>query len=177
MNAIAHVPPRVVILCDERGQPAGTADLIAAHSGTGLLHLAFSVYVFNPDRRALLLQQRSRDKMLWPLAWANTCCSHLREGEARLDAGRRRLREEMGIACDLTPGPEFVYRAFDPNGKGIEYEYDVILLGTFAGDPAPDPAEVHAWKWVDLDQLRGDMAAQPERYAPWLHLGLPRVLA
>src|SRR5205814_10092482 len=125
---------------------------------------------------ALLIQQRSREKWLWPLAWANTCCSHPRPGETAVDAGRRRLGEEMGFTCPLTPGPEFVYRAADPHGNGVEHEYDVTLLGTYDGDPTPDPAEVAAWRWVELDELHRDLAARPDRYTPWLHAGLPKVL-
>ncbi|HJZ94450.1 MAG TPA: isopentenyl-diphosphate Delta-isomerase [Gemmataceae bacterium] len=168
---------RQVILCDVTGCPTGTAELVAAHTGAGHLHLAFSVYVFSPDRRSLLIQQRSRDKRLWPLVWANTCCSHPRAGEVPVAAGRRRLREEMGIDCELTPGPAFVYRAEDPAGRGIEHEYDVILIGTYAGDPTPDPSEVADWEWVSVADLRRDMQQRPERYAPWLHLGLPKVLS
>ena len=82
----------------------------------------------------------------------------------------------MDIDCDLTVGPAFVYRAEDPQGHGVEHEYDAILLGTYSGDPHPDPAEVAAWKWIDLDQLRTEMAANPKSYAPWVHLGLPMIV-
>jgi isopentenyl-diphosphate delta-isomerase len=174
---IPHDPPRTVILCDADGRPGGTADIFAAHTGGGRLHLAFSVYVFRPDRRTLLIQQRSAEKMLWPLVWANTCCSHPREGETAVAAGVRRLREELGFSCDLTPGPEFVYRAEDPNGRGVEHEYDVVLIGTYDRDPEPNSAEVADWKWVDVEQLQRDMADRPDRYTPWLHLGLPKVMA
>jgi isopentenyl-diphosphate Delta-isomerase len=169
--------PRQVILCDSTGRPLGTADLMAAHTGKGQLHLAFSVYILSPDGRRLLVQQRSADKMLWPLVWANTCCSHPRAGETPIEAGRRRLREEMGLDCQLTPGPAFVYRAEDPSGRGVEHEFDMLLVGTCADSPRPDPDEVAAWEWMELDYLQRDMRDQPERYAPWFHLGLPKVLA
>jgi isopentenyl-diphosphate Delta-isomerase len=168
-------PARRVVLCDAAGRPTGTADLVDAHSGDGQLHLAFSVYVFSADGRCVLLQQRSRHKRLWPLAWANTCCSHARPGEPLADAARRRLREEMGIDCDLATGPAFVYRAQDPQGRGVEHEYDQLLIGAFAGEPRPDPAEVAAWEWVNVDTLRSDLAVRPLRYAPWLHAGLQRL--
>jgi len=166
---------RRVILCDERGRPTGSAELSVAHSGHGQLHLAFSVYVFSPDRRSLLIQQRSKQKSLWPLAWANTCCSHVREDEDIVIAARRRLREEMGIACDLARGPEFVYQAYDSRGRGVEHEYDVILIGTSDSDAQPDPAEVAAWKWIELERLRHEMRERPECFAPWFHLGLSKV--
>lgn len=168
-------PPRQVILCDEHGRPTGTADLLTAHTGAGALHLAFSVYVFSPDGRRMLVQQRAAGKMLWPLVWANTCCSHPRAGETPVEAGRRRLREEMGLDCDLTVGPAFVYRAGDPAGRGVEHEYDILLTGTATGDPVPNPDEVADWTWVDLDDLWRDLRERPERYAPWFHLGLRRV--
>jgi isopentenyl-diphosphate Delta-isomerase len=171
------LPPRQVVLCDAAGRPTGTAGLTEAHSGDGQLHLAFSVYVFSPDRRSVLLQQRSGQKRLWPRTWANTCCSHPRPGEPAVEAGRRRLLEEMGITCDLKLGPAFVYRALDPAGRGVEHEYDQLLIGNFDGEPTPDPSEVAAWEWMDLDRLRADLEARPERYAPWLHAGLPRLLA
>ena len=169
--------PRHVILCDETGQPHGTAELSAAHSGQGQLHLAFSVYLFQPEGQALLVQQRSAGKRLWPLIWANTCCSHLREGETLLEAGRRRLREEMGLDCELRAGPSFVYRAMDPQGHGVEHEFDQILVGTSNGQPEPDPAEVAAWQWIELPELERRMRSQPEQFAPWFHLGLPLLLS
>lgn len=168
---------RQVILCDVHGRPTGSADILTAHTGTGQLHLAFSVYVFSPDRRRILLQQRSAEKMLWPLVWANTCCSHPSAGEPTVESAQRRLQEEMGFRCALSAGPEFVYRAEDPHGRGVEHEYDIVLLGTYAGEPMPNPAEVAAWKWIELPSLQADMRANPEVYAPWFHLGLPRVLA
>lgn len=166
---------RQVILCDATGRATGTADVVAAHSGDGLLHRAFSVYVFSPDLKSLLLQQRSTEKRLWPLTWANTCCSHPREGESAADAGKRRLWEEMGLTVELEPGPAFVYRAEDPAGRGVEHEYDMLLIGTTSADPVPDPAEVNEWKWITLDDLRRDMSERPADFAPWLHQGLPLV--
>jgi len=167
--------PRQVILCDESGRPLGSADLLAAHTGQGQLHLAFSVYVFHPDGR-LLIQQRSAEKMLWPLVWANSCCSHPQIGEQAIEAGRRRLREELGLDCELQPGSAFVYRAEEPSGRGVEWEYDILLVGTSSGEPRPDPTEVADWKWVDLESLERDMRDRSGKYAPWFHLGLPKVL-
>lgn len=163
---------RTVILCDTTGRATGSAEIVAAHSGEGQLHLAFSVYVFNRERTALLIQQRSVGKPLWPLVWANTCCSHPRAGEKLVESGRRRLMEEMGIDCELAPGPEFVYRASDPQGRGVEHEYDIILTGTHSGDPMPNPDEVAAWRWANLDSLIVEMRERPEQFAPWFHTGL-----
>lgn len=166
-----------MVLCDGQGRPHGLADALAVHTGLGQLHLAFSVYVFSPDRRALLLQQRSTAKMLWPAVWANTCCSHPRPGEDAITAGRRRLQEEMGFDCELALGPGFAYRAEDPHGRGVEHEYDRCLIGHWSGEPRPNPAEVCAWKWTEVFELQRSLHEQPDQFAPWLHLGLPLVLA
>ena len=167
---------RTVILSDENGKPLGEADLRKAHTGKGLLHRAFSVYVFHPDTAKLLIQRRSAEKMLWPAVWANTCCSHLRPRETVLEAGQKRLQEEMGFTCPLLEGPSFVYRAEDAD-RGVEHEYDTILLGM--ADPekiAPNKGEVGEWKWIGIDELLEDMKRDPLSYAPWFHLGIAIIL-
>jgi isopentenyl-diphosphate delta-isomerase len=167
---------KTVILVDEQGNPIGESPVLDAHMDTGKLHRAFSVFVFRKNRTELLIQKRSNKKMLWPLIWANTCCSHLRPGEDLLDAGKQRLREEMGFECDLQTDASFVYRAEDP-GRGSEYEYDTILIGD--ADPktvTADPAEVAEWKWISLADLTHDMAGHPRSYAPWFFLALAMIL-
>ncbi len=169
---------RTVILVDEDNKPLGTEELIKAHTGQGQLHRAFSVYVFRNNRTELLIQQRSMKKMLWPGIWANTCCSHPLEGESPVEAGTRRLREEFGFTVALTEGPNFVYRAEDPKGRGVEHEYDILLTGDADATvkPNPDPNEIADWKWVAVDDLMTDMKTNPLLYAPWFHLGLPMIL-
>lgn len=169
---------RKVILCSESGTPNGSAEIGDAHTGRGLLHLAFSVYVFTPDRKKILIQRRSKEKMLWPMIWANACCSHPQEKESPVQAGERRMGEELGAACALSEGPSYVYRAEDAN-RGVEHEYVTILIGTMEETfPLnPDPKEIAEWKWVEIGELQGDMARQRDLYAPWFHLGLPKVLA
>jgi isopentenyl-diphosphate Delta-isomerase len=161
-----------VVLVDERDAPLGSADKLEAHR-SGTLHRAFSVFVFDGSRR-LLLQRRAADKYHSGGLWANTCCSHPRPGEAVADAAHRRLREEMGFDCDLKPAGSFVYRASLGNGL-TEHEYDHLLLGRFEGEPAPDPAEVSAWRFVPVPELRREMAAQPERFSAWLGPALARL--
>lgn len=170
---------RTVTLVDESGRKTGETDLIDAHTGKGKLHKAFSVYVFNPDRTALLVQQRAAEKMLWPGIWANTCCSHPFENETPREAGERRLKEELGFTCALTEGPEFVYRAEDPGGKGVEHEHVTTLIGSADTKVVvtANPKEVVAYKWADLEAIDKEMQTHPDIYAPWFHLGLPKVLA
>jgi isopentenyl-diphosphate delta-isomerase len=168
-----------VILTDEHGRLRGTADRRAAHSGAGLLHKAFSVYVFRRGGKELLVQQRSGAKPLWPLVWANSCCSHLREGEELAAGAERRLREELGFSCSLREVGAFVYRAADPHGRGVEHEHDSLFVGEVADDieVRPDAGEVAAWRWVGVEAVQREMAERPDEFAPWFHLGLPKVLA
>jgi isopentenyl-diphosphate delta-isomerase len=165
-----------VILTDEAGRPLGLADRLEAHTGRGQLHRAFSVYVFAPGRQDILIQRRSAGKLLWPLIWANTCCSHPRQGETALQAGTRRCQEEMGFACPLTEGPAFVYRAEDPGGRGVEHEHVTLLVGEARPDVVANPAEVAEWRWVCVAELRQEMAHAPDQFAPWFHRGLEILL-
>lgn len=169
---------RTVILCSITGTPNGSSEIVAAHTGAGLLHLAFSVYVFTPDRSHILIQRRSAEKMLWPMIWANTCCSHPQENETPSQAGQRRMNEELGAACALEEGPSYVYRAEDA-GRGVEHEFVTTLIGTMDMSLMlkPDPKEIAEYRWVEIDALRTEMATNPSSFAPWFHLGLPKVLA
>jgi isopentenyl-diphosphate delta-isomerase len=164
--------PDEVVLVDEQDAPIGTADKQEAHR-SGALHRAFSVFVFDGAGR-LLLQRRAADKYHSGGLWANTCCSHPRPGEDVADAAHRRLREEMGFDCELSPAGSFVYRASLGNGL-TEHEFDHLLVGRFDGEPRPDPAEVGAWRVVRVPELRRDMAARPDRYAAWLSPALARL--
>ncbi len=169
---------RTVIATDEYGNDLGDVGLLAAHTGTGTLHRAFSVYVFNPERTKMIIQKRSDKKMLWPLIWANTCCSHPMRGETAGEAGERRLKEELGFSVPLQEGTSFVYRAVDPSGKGLEHEYDTILTGIASENIVlePNPDEVSEWKWIDLQSLQIDMQEHKDFYAPWFHLGLSKAI-
>jgi isopentenyl-diphosphate Delta-isomerase len=168
---------RTVTHVDANGNVLGEVDLLAAHTGDGTLHRAFSVFVFTPDRSELLIQRRAKGKMLWPLIWANTCCSHPYPNETAIDAGTRRLQEELGFMCELKEGPCFTYLALDPNGRGVEHEYDQILIGFTEENTVikPNPDEVDEWKWIDLRSLRADMTENLDHYAPWFHIGLKKL--
>lgn len=169
---------RTVTLTDAKGAVLGEAEIVDAHTGKGKLHLAFSVYIFSLDGKKFLMQKRAKEKMLFAGFWANTCCSHPFTNETPEQAGERRLKEELGIECRLKKGTSFVYRAEDPNGKGVEHEHVTLLLGTYDEENpiTPDPKEVEEWKWIELGALKKDMMEHPDSYAPWFHLGLEKVL-
>ena len=164
--------PENVILVNEEDVQTGLEDKLAAHLGQGKLHRAFSVFIFN-SKGEFLLQQRSAQKMLWPLHWTNTCCSHPRENEDYQAAGQRRLQEEMGFTCLLKMIGKFQYQARYKDA-GSEYELCRVLVGEYDGQVAPDPKEVADCKWVDFGKVKKDVASNPDAYTPWFKMELER---
>lgn len=156
-----------VILVNEKDEQIGLMAKMEAHE-KALLHRAFSVFVFN-DKNELMLQQRAAHKYHSPLLWTNTCCSHQREGESNIEAGKRRLMEEMGFVTDLKETISFIYKAPFDNGL-TEHEFDHIMLGHFNENPNINPDEVEAWKWMDLEAVKADIAAQPALYTAWFKI-------
>ena len=165
LAAVATTTEEMVVLVDANDQPLGEARKLFAHQ-MGMLHRAVSVLLTDGDER-VLLQQRAPEKYHSAGLWANSACGHPRPGELAIDAAVRRIGAELGVYCALDPVGSFEYRAELANGL-VEHEVDHVFVGRFIGTPAPDPAEVSAWKWMGLDALRTDLAAHPERYAPWL---------
>ncbi|HEX5724224.1 MAG TPA: isopentenyl-diphosphate Delta-isomerase [Longimicrobiaceae bacterium] len=157
-----------VVLVDEDDREVGTEEKLRAHQGGGRLHRAVSVFVLNA-RGEVLLQRRAAGKYHSGGQWTNTCCSHPRPGEPVAEAARRRLREEMGLECDLAPAFTFTYRA-DVGGGLVEHEFDHVFLGRCDGEPRPDPAEADDWRWATLDDVARDAAAHPDRYTPWFRV-------
>lgn len=162
-----------MILVDRNDREIGTADKLRAHAD-GLLHRAFSVFVFS-SRGELLLQQRQPDKYHSGGLWSNTCCSHPRPGEAVLAAAERRLEEEMGLQCALEAAFRFTYRA--QLGDLWEHEVDHVLLGQSDQTPVPNPQEVSDWCWIAADVLVDDVERRPERYTYWFRQIYRRVVA
>ncbi len=153
-----------VILVNEKDEQIGLMPKMEAHE-KALLHRAFSVFVFN-DKNELMLQQRALHKYHTPGLWTNTCCSHQREGESNIEAGKRRLMEEMGFVTELEESISFIYKAPFDNGL-TEHEYDHILLGKYSGEPNINPDEVAAWKWMALEDVKTDIAKNSENYTAW----------
>jgi len=164
-----------VICVDENDQCVGFIEKHAAHRGGGILHRAFSVFVFDSAGR-ILLQQRAFAKYHFGGRWTNACCSHPRRDEPLENAAHRRLREELGFDTPLREIFSFVYQAHDADSGLSEWEYDHVFLGHFEGEPTADPAEVADWKWMDVHHLRHDVASNPERYTAWFRLALEKVL-
>ncbi|MEO8401730.1 MAG: isopentenyl-diphosphate Delta-isomerase [Gammaproteobacteria bacterium] len=154
-----------VILVDENDNPTGTAEKMAAHRDA-LCHRAFSVFVFR--QQELLLQQRAAHKYHSPDLWTNTCCSHPRPGEDILQAGQRRLREEMGIEAGLKSAGRFHYIAHFDNGL-TENEVDHVLIGFISDETFQiNPEEVQDYRFVSLAELKQEIERSPEKFTPWL---------
>ena len=157
----------MVILVDNNDNQLGLMEKMEAHE-KALLHRAFSVFILN-DNKQLLLQKRALSKYHSPGLWTNTCCSHPREGESVINAGIRRLDEEMGFKTQLNHLLSFVYKAKFDNGL-TEHEYDHVLLGNYNKDPLINELEVCAWKWIDLDALSNDLVINPKSYTVWFKI-------
>ena len=158
-----------VILVDKNDNQTGIAGKMAAHE-QALLHRAFSVFVYRkaPQGAEILLQHRQLDKYHCGGLWTNTCCSHPRPDESILDAGSRRLQEEMGFSLALLKIGEFIYKAVFANGL-TEHELDHVLVGEFGGESIEiNPLEVAAFRWVSLSELEVDLNTNPHQYTPWL---------
>jgi len=157
----------LVILVDQEDNKIGLMPKMEAHE-KAMLHRAFSVFVFNKDNE-LMLQQRAMHKYHSPGLWTNTCCSHQRDGESNVEAGTRRLQEEMGFSTPLKETISFIYKAPFDNGL-TEHELDHILVGNYEGEPSINEDEVASWKWVPLEEVNKDIIANPGQYTAWFKI-------
>lgn len=153
-----------VILVDEQDNPIGLMPKLEAHQ-KAVLHRAFSVFILNA-KGELMLQQRAMHKYHSPGLWTNTCCSHQRQGETNIQAGIRRLQEEMGFTTDLKEIISFIYKAPFDNGL-TEHEFDHVLIGYYEDSPNINHDEVADWKWMPLEDVKNDIDTHPEHYTVW----------
>lgn len=174
MTASSSPNNDLLILVDPQDHEIGVLPKHECHQGKGILHRAFSLFVFNRDGK-LLLQQRSADKPLWPLYWSNSCCSHPRRSESIQLAAQRRVMEELGFAC--TP-PQYLYKfQYQAQYKdlGSEHELCHVLFG-YSDEPVrPNPDEVADWRYVSPAKLTEEISTQAERFTPWFKLEWQRI--
>lgn len=156
-----------VILVNEQDEPIGLMNKLEAHE-KAVLHRAFSVFVLN-SKNEIMLQQRAHHKYHSPLLWTNTCCSHQREGETNIQAGTRRLYEEMGFTTELKELFHFIYKAPFDNGL-TEHELDHVMIGYYDEEPQINPEEVESWKWMCIEAVRQDMIQNPDIYTVWFKI-------
>lgn len=156
-----------VILVNAQDEQIGLMPKMEAHE-KALLHRAFSVFIFN-DKNELMLQQRALGKYHSPGLWTNTCCSHQRDSETNIEAGKRRLQEEMGFTTDLEETISFIYKAPFDNGL-TEHEYDHVMVGYYNNEPEINLDEVESWKWESIEDVKVDIAINPDIYTEWFKI-------
>jgi len=169
-------PSRVVsseseplIRVDEHDNELGFLSKGECHDGDGVLHRAFSVFLFDPLGR-LLIQQRAAEKRLWPLFWANSCCSHPRAGETMAEATERRLLDELGVRSPLHFIYKFRYQA-SYQELGSEHELCWVYVGRVDEfQLKPNPLELAAWKFVEPSEIDQLMADPDQPLTPWFRM-------
>lgn len=159
-----------VILVDKADRPIGRMEKMQAHQ-EGLLHRAFSVFLFNKSGD-ILMQQRADHKYHSGGLWSNTCCSHPRPGESLKAAAKRRLMEEMGIFCPMHKIGHITYYAALDNDL-YEHEYDHILAGLYSGNPRPDSNEVKHWAYKSPEELKSALITHPGMFSEWFKIAFP----
>lgn len=161
-----------VVLVDEQDNAIGTMEKQQAHV-EGVLHRAFSIFIFNSEKK-MLLQKRASSKYHCGGLWTNTCCSHPRENETVLDAANRRLEEEMGMSCNLQSIFSFVYKAEFENGL-TEHEFDHVFFGESNQTPTLNLEEVEDFRYVGMEELQIEINENPAHFTPWFLIALDRV--
>lgn len=153
-----------VILVNSNDEEIGSMEKLEAHQ-KGILHRAFSVFIFN-NKHELLLQKRALDKYHSGGLWTNTCCSHPSPGEEVLAAAKRRLIEEMGICAPIEVISSFIYKATFENGL-IEHEFDHMLIGRYNDKVEINLVEVMDYKWISITDLNEEVSKHPEEFTIW----------
>lgn len=161
-----------VILVNEQDIPVGETDKTRAHR-EGLLHRAFSVFIFN-SRGEMLLQQRAGRKYHSGGLWSNACCSHPAPGEETETAVQRRLKEELGFQADVEKVFHFIYRA-ELDNQFTEHELDHVFAGEYDGVVAPDGEEVSDYCFKKMEDLKESLQLHPQKYTVWFRLAFPLV--
>lgn len=161
-----------VILVNERDEPVGLMEKMEAHK-KGVLHRAFSVFIFN-SKNELLLQQRALTKYHSAGLWTNTCCSHPRSSEETLAAAQRRLKEEMGIEVPLSYKTQFIYKSEFDNGL-TEHELDHVFVGYSEANPVINSEEVHSFRWRNIEELKQEISSSPEQFTSWFRIALEKI--
>jgi isopentenyl-diphosphate delta-isomerase len=172
-DTVVSFDDEALVLVDADDAEVGTLSKAEAHRGRGVLHRAFSLFVFD-ERGRLLLQQRAAGKRLWPSFWSNTCCSHPRQGESMDQAIHRRLHEELRLRCRLEFQFKFRYQA-QYDADGAEHELCWVYRGVSNDEPAFNRSEIADIRYVEPQALDREMARAPETFTPWFRLEWARL--
>lgn len=162
-----------VILVNEKDEPVGSADKMQVHK-EGLLHRAFSIFIFN-RKGEMLLQQRALNKYHSAGLWTNTCCSHPKPGEETLSSAVVRLKTEMGFATNLEKIFNFIYKTEFDNGL-TEYEFDHVFAGEYDGAIEFNKEEILDYCFKDVSEIEQSLVTHPGKYTVWFRLTFPAVV-
>jgi isopentenyl-diphosphate delta-isomerase len=171
VNPLAE--PELILLVDKEDKASGYEEKLQVHT-EGLLHRAFSIFIFN-QMGEMLIQRRYSGKYHSPGLWSNTCCSHQRAGETLEQAVHDRLMYEMGFGTELYEVFSFIYKTEFDNGL-IENELDHVFFGHYDGQVSPEPSEVEGYRWIPMDELKGEMECHPESFTYWFKKCINKVL-
>lgn len=156
-----------VVLVNEQDEVLGLMEKMQAHEN-GILHRAFSVFLFN-GKGEMLLQKRAARKYHSPNQWTNGVCSHPRIDETYLEGAKRRLKEELGIEAELSEKFHFVYKA-DVGQNLWEHELDHVFTGNFEGEVHLNADEVSEIRYISMEDLDREMTASPENFTEWFKI-------
>jgi len=161
-----------VILVDAGDNPTGSLEKMQAHQ-QGLLHRAFSIFIFNA-KGEMLLQQRALNKYHSGGLWTNACCSHPLPGESTEAAARRRLKEELGFETPIQKIFDFLYKAEMGNGL-TEHEFDHVFAGEYDGKIVLNREEAMDYCYKSMEDIRYNLGSHPQKYTAWFHIAFPRI--
>jgi isopentenyl-diphosphate delta-isomerase len=164
-NAVVSFDDEMLILVDENDNVIDYKSKIECHQGDGILHRAFSIFIFN-SKMEVIMQKRSDNKMLWPMFWSNTCCSHPRKGEVMEEAAHRRLSEEIGFDTRLEYLYKFIYQA-NYKAVGAENELCSVFIGKSDEQVVVNENEIADWKFISIPDLSESVAEKPDEFTPW----------
>jgi len=163
-----------LVLVNEKDEVIGFEEKIKCHKGKGILHRAFTIFLFD-NKGQVLIQKRGDSKMLWPLCWEATCSSHPKENESYKNAGKRRLKEELKIDTSLKIADKFIYHSYYKD-IGAEYEFCVALVGKYDKENIDfNTDEIKDVKWIKINELKEELNKNSKDYAPWLGIALERL--
>jgi isopentenyl-diphosphate delta-isomerase len=162
-----------VILVNEHDQEVGRCEKMLAHK-EGLLHRAFSIFLFNAEGE-MLLHRRALAKYHSGGLWTNACCSHPMPGIPIEYTLQEKLQQEMGLQCPIEFVFSFLYKAALDNDL-TEHELDHVFVGEFNGLPNPNPEEVEDWRFFSISEISDLMISQPEMFTEWFKIAFPKVL-
>ncbi len=156
-----------VVLVNPDDQVLGLMEKQQAHIN-GLLHRAFSVFLFN-EKGEMLLQKRASEKYHSPNQWTNAVCSHPRNGETYLEGAKRRVKEELGIEVELSEKFHFIYKA-DVGGNLWEHELDHVFTGFYNAGFTLNKEEVEEVRYISMQDLDKEIAEKPDTFTEWFKI-------